>query len=53
MRTGAHGRRAASAVRPVRVRRAGPRTCQGQVTFGFQSANMPLGLCFQIHACSS
>jgi len=23
----------------------------GQVTFGFQSANMPAGLCFQIHAC--
>jgi hypothetical protein len=23
----------------------------GQVTFGFQSANIPAGLCFQIHAC--
>ena len=23
----------------------------GQVTSGFQSENMPAGLCFQIHAC--
>ena len=25
----------------------------GQVTSGFQSANMPSGLCFQTHACST
>ncbi len=38
---------------PAAAGRARPSRRQGQVTFGFQSANMPAGLCFQIHACSS
>jgi hypothetical protein len=29
------------------------RHAQAQLTRGFQSSNMPLGLCFHIHACSS
>jgi len=53
---------------PVRVKELQPGEClahgcssltfvnpqpAAQLTRGFQSLNIPLGLCFQIHACSS
>jgi hypothetical protein len=43
---------------PTAPRLAGARVlarrhAAAQLTRGFQSLNMPLGLCFHIHACSS